>query len=102
MTDIVERLRYAANHALGPGGLTSPLVCEAADEIERLRQTAFNTGYLIACCNLTNMHDQPCLASDVLAEAGITAANVAEMDLTEYDLRALEKIRTARALNPLS
>jgi uncharacterized membrane protein len=63
---------------------------------------AWKNGYLIACCNLTNMHDQPSLASDVLAEAAITEANVEAMELTEYDLRALAKIRTARALDPLS
>jgi hypothetical protein len=62
---------------------------------------AFNTGYLIACCNLVNMHDRPCLASDVLAEAGITEADVQAMGLTEYDQRALEKIRKGRAANPL-
>ena len=63
---------------------------------------AWKNGYLMACCNLANMHDQPSLASDVLAEAAITEANVKAMELTEYDLRALAKIRTARALDPLS
>ena len=96
MTDIVERLRYAAKNALGPGGLTSLLVEEAAAEIEKLRQNSFSNGYLLACCNLVNLHDRPELANDVLGEAGITQAEVKAMDLSEYDARALAKIREAR------
>lgn len=57
---------------------------------------AFKTGYLIACCNLVNLHDEPCIASDVLAEAGITTADVRAMDLCEYDAKALRAIRKAR------
>jgi len=65
-------------------------------------KAAFNNGYLLACCNLANMHDRPCLAADVLAEAGITEADVKAMDLSEYDAGALEKIRNARRDDPLS
>lgn len=101
MTDIVQRLRHAANNALGPGGLTSPLVDEAASEIERLRSAEFKGGYLLACCNLVHLHDRPCLASDVLGEAGITEADVAAMDLTDFDAKALSEIRAARQTDPL-
>lgn len=65
-------------------------------------KAAFNNGYLIACCNLTNMHNEPCLASDVLAELGIVEADVATMDLSEYDARALAEIRKARSRDPLA
>lgn len=57
---------------------------------------AFAHGYLLACCNLVNMHDRPELANDVLGEAGITQAEVQAMGLSEYDAKALAKIREAR------
>jgi hypothetical protein len=57
---------------------------------------AFKTGYLIACCNVVNLHDQPGIAYDVLAEAGITTADVKAMDLSEYDAKALRIIRKER------
>lgn len=65
-------------------------------------EAAFKVGYLIVCCNLVNLHDEPFLAADVLYEAGITEADVKAMDLTEYDLRALREIRKARRDDPLS
>jgi hypothetical protein len=64
-------------------------------------RTAWQNGYLIACCNLANLHRTPEVASDVLAEAGITKAELARMDLTEYDLRALADIRDARSKDPI-
>lgn len=54
---------------------------------------AFKTGYLLACCNLTNLHDQPTIAADVLGEAGITTADLRAMDLSDYDKAALREIR---------
>jgi len=60
---------------------------------------AFKAGYLLACCTMQNMHDQPGIACDVLAEAGITENDVAAMDLCEYDAKALAEIRTARGAN---
>jgi hypothetical protein len=57
---------------------------------------AFKTGYLLACCNLHNLHDQPTMARDVLAEASITTADVKAMDLSEYDIKALREIRDTR------
>lgn len=63
---------------------------------------AFNRGYLIACCNVANLHDEPCIASDVLAEAGISKREVKAMDLAEYDSAALREIRKSRTQDPLS
>jgi hypothetical protein len=57
---------------------------------------AFKAGYLIACCNIVNLHDEPGIACDVLAEAGITQADVKAMDLCDYDARALKIIRKQR------
>lgn len=58
---------------------------EAADK-------AFKFGYTLACCTLTNMHDQPGMAKDVLKDIGLTRAEVKAMDLTEYDAKALRQI----------
>jgi hypothetical protein len=57
---------------------------------------AFKTGYLLACCNLQNLHDQPGMARDVLGEAGITTADVKAMGLSGYDAKALREIRQCR------
>ena len=62
----------------------------------------FNRGYLIACCNLANLHGVPSMASDVLMEAGINAAVVKRMDLSHYDAAALKEIRTAGPDDPIS
>jgi hypothetical protein len=77
-------------------------VAEIVTALEKAEKDGFNSGYMLACCNLTNMHDQPGLASDVLAEAGMTEADVAAMGLSEYDRRALAEIRKGRATNPLA
>ena len=60
---------------------------------------AFKAGYLIACCNLVNLHDRPELAHDVLAEGSITQADVDAMDISDYDAAALRLIRTSRPSN---
>lgn len=57
---------------------------------------AFKTGYLIACCNLVHLHDEPGLACDVLAEGGINQADVKAMGLSGYDAEALKAIRKER------
>lgn len=54
-----------------------------------------------AMCNIQNMHNDAPMASDVLAEAGITTAEVRAMRLTGYDALALRTIRKARALDPI-
>jgi hypothetical protein len=56
----------------------------------------FNTGYLIACANLVNLHDQPGMAADLVAELGVTWKDVTAMNLSEYDMEALEKIKHER------
>ncbi len=53
----------------------------------------FNRGYLIACCDMMNLHGDSRIASDTLAQAGITQSDVKKMDLTEYDAAALADIR---------
>jgi hypothetical protein len=65
------------------------------------KRKAFNAGYLLACCNVQNMHGMDCIAADVLAEAGITVADLQAMDLSEYDAKALKVIREARNEDPI-
>lgn len=50
---------------------------------------AFKFGYTLACCTLTNLHDQPGMAKDVLRDIGLTRSEVKEMNLSEYDPKAL-------------
>ncbi len=58
---------------------------------------AFNAGYMIACCNFVNMHNEPTVGAEVLAQAGMTRADVKAMDLSEYDMLALkEMVRNSR------
>ncbi|RWR30523.1 hypothetical protein D2T29_12695 [Sinirhodobacter populi] len=64
-------------------------------------KAAFNHGYLIACCNIENLHKEGPIAADVLAEAGISSAEVKAMNLSEYDARALRSIRKARSVDPI-
>lgn len=64
-------------------------------------KAAFKLGYVIACCNIENLHHDACIASDVLSEAGISIAEVRAMNLSEYDTKALRKIRAARSIDPL-
>lgn len=63
--------------------------------------SAWKNGYLIACCNLVLLHDEPCLANDVLMEASITKADIKRMDLTETDKSALRKVQKARKDDPI-
>ncbi|WP_025828343.1 hypothetical protein [Acetobacter okinawensis] len=77
-------------------------------EIVRLREALasrkrenFNAGYLIACCNIVNMHNEEGIASDILAQAGITEAEVKALDLSEYDANALTEIRKASSEDPI-
>lgn len=53
---------------------------------------AFKFGYTLACCTLTNLHDQPGMAHDVLKDLGLTRQEVKAMGLSEYDAKALRKI----------
>ena len=53
----------------------------------------FKRGYMIACCNYDNLFDQPTCVAEILGAADITAADVKAMDLCEYDIKALRKIR---------
>lgn len=49
----------------------------------------FNIGYVIACCNLINLHGADIAAVDTLKQLGITRTEIDAMDLSEYDLSAL-------------
>jgi hypothetical protein len=62
---------------------------------------AFNHGYVIACCNLQNLHGSADEACDVLAELGVKQHEIEAMDLSEYDATALAEIRVARKDDPV-
>ncbi|MBM6396160.1 hypothetical protein JQC79_10405 [Ochrobactrum anthropi] len=63
-------------------------------------KSAFEHGYVMACCNIVNLHDEPTIAHDTLSELGVTLAAVKAMDLSEYDLKALRKIERDRSRSP--
>ena len=59
----------------------------------------FNRGYIIACCNIANLHNDPVIASDVLGELGLSKAQIKAAfydEMAEYDQQALDEIFTAR------
>ena len=60
----------------------------------------FDRGYVIACCNLVNMHDQPGMAWDMLAALGVTRTAIKNMNLAEYDTKALRKIERDSKISP--
>lgn len=62
----------------------------------------FNHGYVIACCNLLHSHNEDSLAADLLAEAGLSEADIEALNLDEYDARALKTIREAIHDDPIA
>ena len=55
----------------------------------------FARGYVIACCNLSNLHRAPSMARDIFLQLGVTKAEIERMDLSEYDLGAIKKMNEA-------
>ncbi|MFT8369284.1 MAG: hypothetical protein ABF646_11095 [Acetobacter papayae] len=76
-------------------------VVQLRNDLTSSKRQNFNAGYLIACCNIANMHNEESIASDVLAEASITESDVKALDLSEYDANALAEIRKARSEDPI-
>lgn len=70
---------------------------KAEAERDAAEEREFNRGYLIACCNLTNLHDMPEVGFDVLRELGLRKAQVDGFGLSEYDAEALRNIEKGRA-----
>lgn len=68
-------------------------------EAEKIHE--FNSGYVIACCNTSNLHNEPTIACDVLAELDISEDDIQRMDLAEYDATALAEIRKQRKEDPV-
>lgn len=93
----VEKIR--AKQAAKPTGSALPVAIEPAGvgvETQKVKD-AFNHGYVLACCTVANLHDEPGIAFDVLQELGITAKAVEAMGLCEYDAAGLRKIEEARS-----
>ncbi|QTG12926.1 hypothetical protein G6M86_06575 [Agrobacterium tumefaciens] len=77
--------------------LEAALSIQAQDAPGREKAKAvFEHGYVIACCNLVHLHDEPGLAFDTLSELGVTKEAVTAMGLTDYDMEALRQIEEAR------
>lgn len=98
--DLIERLRDY-QPCLNPETAICdrPTVDAAADAISRLEREkaeaekrAFNHGYLIATANIMNLHGEEVIAGDVLDQLGVSADEIRAMDLSEYDMDALEPL----------
>lgn len=90
----VESLRERLTSAEAQiGALTRDRKAHGEAELRR--------GYLIACCNIENLHGETDIAADVLIECPITQEDVDRMDLSDYDAEALERIRASRAEDPI-
>lgn len=102
---IVEVLRehHEVKHIGGLADkLEAALSAPAQDTEGRERaKRAFEHGYVIACCNLVHLHDEPGLAFDVLSELGVKKETVTAMCLTDYDNSALRQIEEARSSQQL-
>ena len=53
----------------------------------------FNRGYVIAVCNIVNLHGETTIAEDVLQQLNITESELIPMDLSEYDQAAIDNIK---------
>lgn len=98
--DTVEAAKLAAqaDYEARIRSALSAQVQYVAEDGERVK-AAFNHGYVIACCNITNLHDEPGIAHDTLRELGVTKAEVKKMGLCDYDAKALRDIERARGPN---
>ncbi|OUJ10149.1 hypothetical protein [Acetobacter okinawensis] len=76
-------------------------VVHLREDMDASKRKNFNAGYLIACCNIYNLHNEEGIAADILREAGITEAEVKALDLNEYDAEALAVIRGAGNDDPI-
>ena len=56
----------------------------------------FDVGYVLACCNVTNLHGLPDVAADILAEGMAEMDDIKNWGLSEYDMNALTAMQEAR------
>lgn len=56
------------------------------------KPSEFEWGYLIACSNMMNLHDEPVIAADTLGELGVERSILKHMDLGDYDLEPLNQL----------
>jgi hypothetical protein len=47
----------------------------------------FRLGYVMAVANLMHLHDQPTIAADLLAEAGLTLPQIRGLGLSDFDMK---------------
>lgn len=60
----------------------------------------FNVGYVLACANIVNLHNDPVIAANVLGELGVSWTDIKRMGLSDYDMAALRKIKREVGISP--
>ena len=60
------------------------------------KETEFNRGYILACCNIQNILDQPGVGWEAINQLNISQTEIDKLDLSEHDQRTLEKIRLVK------
>lgn len=65
-----------------------------------MRLTDFEAGYVIACANIVNLHDEPGIAADAIRELGVTWKQITDADLSDYDMAALRQIKREGGQSP--
>lgn len=90
--DVAKREEHRGKLMKGYRGLETQLAM--AEKI------AFEHGYVLACCNIVNLHDEPTIAHDTLSELGVTRQAVKAMNLSEFDMKALRKIERGAVGSP--
>jgi hypothetical protein len=83
---VADKLDAALNH--------SPDAGKKAGSDKRDPVSEFNRGYILACSNLQNLHDEPNIASDTLMQLGLTRTDILTIIPAEeeYDRAALDEI----------
>ncbi len=52
----------------------------------------FNRGYLIATANIVHLHNEDCIAADVLRELGESEGIIKRLGMDDYDAKILRKL----------
>lgn len=62
------------------------------------KETEFNRGYILACCNIQNILDQPGVGWEAINQLNISQTEIDKLDLSERDQKILEKIRLSKGV----
>ncbi|MDR6181996.1 hypothetical protein [Asaia bogorensis] len=95
LNDVSERIFFLEKDTANVAALEDR-VKELEAQLAQSEKRSFNHGYLIACCNISHLHDEPSIARDVLAECGLSTRDISTIELSDYDAKALSEIRVSR------